>query len=238
VNIELLELAAVHLGDVLDEVVFLGGATVELWISDEAASEVRATADVDVMVEVTSREQYRQFEVRLEERGFRHDQESGVICRFRHVESELILDAMPLDPAVLGFANDRQREAVRHAVARELPSGTLIRVVTPPHLMATKLEAFRNRGRGDFLGSRDFQDVVALIDGRGELVDEVVGSERTLREYLAAELARIRDEPLFLSGVAGALPPDAASQGRVELVIVPRIDALIDATQRTRGAEP
>lgn len=46
-NVRMLELAAEHLGDLLDEVVFVGGATVELWITDEDIfrdTESQATA--------------------------------------------------------------------------------------------------------------------------------------------------------------------------------------------------
>ncbi len=35
-SIPLLELAAAHLGDLLPEVTFVGGATVVLWITDPA----------------------------------------------------------------------------------------------------------------------------------------------------------------------------------------------------------
>jgi len=227
VNVELLELTAATLGDLREDVVFVGGATVELWITDEAAPEVRATYDVDVIVEVVTRDDYRAFEVRLGERGFRHDQASGVICRFRHLETSLVLDAMPLDPKVLGFENRWQRDAVSRAVERQLPSGQRIRVITPPYLLATKLEAFRNRGRGDFLGSRDFGDVVALIDGRPELVAEVRAADSELRKCLAFDFNRLRSEPLFRGGLAGTVPPDPASQGRVELVLLPRINELI-----------
>jgi hypothetical protein len=44
--------------------------------------------------------------------------------------------------------------------------------------LATKIEAFNGRGHEDFLGSRDFGDMISLIDGREELVAEVQRSER------------------------------------------------------------
>lgn len=53
-NVGLLELAAKHLGGLLSEVAFVGGATVELWITDDAAPEFRPTDDVDVIVEITT----------------------------------------------------------------------------------------------------------------------------------------------------------------------------------------
>ncbi|HVE68315.1 MAG TPA: hypothetical protein VNB64_07020 [Solirubrobacteraceae bacterium] len=40
-SIDLLELAADALGPLLDEVVFVGGATVTLWITDPGAPPVR-----------------------------------------------------------------------------------------------------------------------------------------------------------------------------------------------------
>jgi hypothetical protein len=48
-TIELLELAHGALGKLVDEVVFVGGATVALWITDPAAPPVRVTEDVDVI---------------------------------------------------------------------------------------------------------------------------------------------------------------------------------------------
>jgi hypothetical protein len=51
-NLHLLEAAVGHLTPLLDEVVFVGGATVEPWITDTGAPPLRATADVDIAVEV------------------------------------------------------------------------------------------------------------------------------------------------------------------------------------------
>ena len=115
-NIRMLELAAEQLGNLLSEVVFVGGATVELWITDEAAPEFRPTDDVDVIVEITTRRDYHRFERRVREVGFEHDQESGVICRFREPESGLLLDVMPTEASILGFENRWQAAAFPHAV--------------------------------------------------------------------------------------------------------------------------
>jgi hypothetical protein len=48
-SIELLERAAEDLAPFLDDVVFVGGATVTLWMTDPAAAEPRPTKDVDVV---------------------------------------------------------------------------------------------------------------------------------------------------------------------------------------------
>ena len=53
-NIEMLARAAEALGELKDEVVFVGGAVVELFITDPAAPRPRFTQDVDVVVEVAT----------------------------------------------------------------------------------------------------------------------------------------------------------------------------------------
>jgi hypothetical protein len=65
VSLPLLELAAEHLGELLPEVAFVGGATVALWITDPAAPPVRPTNDVDVIVEVATTSEFHSFEERL-----------------------------------------------------------------------------------------------------------------------------------------------------------------------------
>jgi hypothetical protein len=52
VSIPLLELAASKLGVLADELVFVGGATIALWITDPAVPPTRATDDVDVICDV------------------------------------------------------------------------------------------------------------------------------------------------------------------------------------------
>jgi len=87
-TIEMLERGADALGPLIeDEVAFVGGATIALWATDQAAAEFRPTDDVDVIVGVTSRIAYYRFEERLRDLGFVNDDESGLTCRFRHRRS-------------------------------------------------------------------------------------------------------------------------------------------------------
>ena len=65
VNLAMVKQVAELLGPLLPKVVFLGGAATGLLITDEAAPEVRATKDVDVIVEILSRSDYYQLEETL-----------------------------------------------------------------------------------------------------------------------------------------------------------------------------
>ncbi len=185
-SIELLEQAASALGKMTDEVVFLGAATLVLWISDPAAPLPRPTADVDVVVvEVTSLGGFYEMEEKLRRAGFRD--EETVLGRFLFGINDAQLDVIPADAAILGFKNWWQRASLPSAVDRTLPSGKEISCLPAPNLLATKLEAFSERGREDYVGSPDFEDIVALIDGRAELYDEVVAANPDLRAYISGD---------------------------------------------------
>lgn len=225
-SVVLLERAAEALGELRDEVVFLGGASVSLWITDPAAPAPRPTKDVDVVVEVASHPDLQRFEARLRDHRFREARESGIICRWEHADDEeLLLDVMPTDPALLGFENQWQAAGVPSAEEHELPSGRRIRAVAPPYLVATKVEAFAGRGNGDHMVSRDLEDIVLLMDGRATIVEEVAAAPSELRRYLAAELGGLLDEPRFVDAVYMFLRPDPASQARAESVVLPRLRA-------------
>lgn len=226
-SIALLEQAAGALGSSLcEEVVFIGGACIVLWLTDPSSPSPRPTKDVDVIVGVRSRLGYEQFSERMRARSFSEDMQSSVICRWRHDRAEVLLDTMPDNPAILGFASPCQAAALAHAVERELPSGAVIRAASAPYLLATKIEAFNDRGRDDVIVSRDFEDIITLIDGRAELPEEVRAAPSAVRAYLAAQLAELRGTPDFLLNVAAMLRPDPASQARAETVVLPRIDRI------------
>lgn len=230
---ELLERGARALGPLVEQVAFVGGATITLWITDVGAPPPRPTKDVDVVIEVTTPTAFHDFQVRLRARGFREDIDSGVICRWRFDAGdevdELILDAMPAAGGLLGFDNPWQTAAMPHAARRTLPSGAGIRAITPPYLVATKLAAFEDRGDGDHLGSSDLEDIVMLTDGREELAGEIATASADVHAFIAEQVAALLDEPRFVDAIYGFLPGDDASQARAETIVLPRLRAIAES---------
>lgn len=112
-NIERVIAVASQLEELVQEVVFVGGAAAELLVTDPAVGDIRATIDVDVIVEVTTLAKYYNFQERLRSKGFRESMEDGVICRWR--SKEILLDVMLTDEQVLGFSNKWCIDAVRYA---------------------------------------------------------------------------------------------------------------------------
>jgi len=179
-NLELLKIAARLLRPLLDELVFVGGCTTGLLITDEAAGDVRPTFDVDAIAEITSYAEYTVFSERLRKLGFSEDSSKGApICRWRKGQTKL--DVMPLDENILGFSNRWYRSAMDYAQEHEMEKDLRIRVVTAAYFCATKLEAFKGRGKGDYLSSHDLEDLIGVVDGRSELLDELRAAPEDVR---------------------------------------------------------
>jgi len=213
----MLELAARGLGPLTDEVVFLGGCATGLLITDAAAPPIRETKDVDVIVEISSRHDYHSLSEKLRGRGFREDQSEGApVCRW--IYQSLMIDVMPTDESILGFSNRWYPDAMRTAEQVQLPGGSVIHMVTAPFFLATKLEAFYGRGNGDFMASHDLEDLIAVIDGRASIVQEVSACVE-LRPYLAREFAKLLENDAFQDALPGHLPGDAASQARAAWIL-------------------
>jgi hypothetical protein len=216
-NLPLLEEAAAKLKPFLNEIVFVGGVTLGLLITDSAAPAIRGTNDVDVIAEILTYPDYIAFSERLRQAGFSEDTgEAPLACRWRH--QRLILDVLPLDGKVLGYTNRWYESALNFAQRITLPSGLAIRVITAPYFLGTKMEAFRGRGQNDFLGSHDLEDFVAVIDGRNTIVAEIAAAPPELRQYLSEVAQALLRDPRFLEVLPGFVYGDAASQERVPLI--------------------
>jgi len=198
-NLPMLEDAVCKLAPFLEEIVFVGGVTLGLLITDEAAAPIRGTTDVDVIAEIVTYADYIAFSERLRQAHFTED--TGLTCRWHN--GSLTLDILALNKEVLGFTNIWYEPALRHASSVTLRGGQAIRVITAPFFLATKMEAFRGRGRMDFQASHDLEDFVAVIEGRDTLLQEIAASPESLRAYLAEAARTLLAESRFLDVLPG-----------------------------------
>jgi hypothetical protein len=213
-NLPLLEHAASKLTPFLDEIVFVGGVTLGLLITDIAAAPIRGTNDVDVIAEITTYVDYIAFSERLRVVHFTEDaSEEPIACRW-HING-LTLDVLPLSKDVLGYTNIWYEGALKSATSLRLPGGQSIRVITAPFFLGTKMEAFHGRGKNDFLASHDLEDFVAVIEGRPSILQEIAECELDLRVYLARAARSLLNGQRFLA----VLPGYVLDEGRVPLII-------------------
>jgi predicted nucleotidyltransferase len=211
----MVESVARSLGSLCDRFVFIGGSATGLLITDNARPPVRATKDVDLITEVASLVNYYELQDELKRIGFRED--SNVICRWRI--GELMVDVMPTQDVSLGFTNRWYARASREANQFRLPSGVYVRLVSPPLFIATKLEAFHDRGRGDYGASHDMEDIVTVVDGRHELGSEVSRCDDDLRSYIVDEIDALLGDKQFVDTLSWHFAGDTANQARVPEVI-------------------
>ncbi|HAA45276.1 MAG: hypothetical protein XD36_3199 [Halomonas sp. 54_146] len=223
VHVAMIAKVAQALGDdLLPHVAFVGGCTTGLLLTDDFAREqVRHTDDVDLIVHVVGYMGMHELEEMLRKRGFSHSlDEDDPICAMKL--DELRVDFMPDTEHAYGFTNRWYAEALSTAQPFLLTNTVTIRLVQPIYFLATKLEAYKGRGKCDPLESRDIEDLLALVDGREELLAEVAGTSQELRTYLAEEFAELLRHPDFEYAVQGT----ALNNPAREALIFERLEIL------------
>jgi predicted nucleotidyltransferase len=201
-NIELLTSIANAMGALREQVVFVGGCATGLLITQPLVADARATEDVDAIVEVVSLARYHALAEQLMAQGFRQTMADNT-PPFRWYWHGMQLDLVPLDEKVLGFANRWYQPGFEAAATATLPSGLVLRHLSAPYFMATKLEAFKDRGNNDVYLSHDLEDVITVVDGREELINELASASPDVRQFVAHTLRGVLRHTDFTNVLPG-----------------------------------
>lgn len=208
-NIIMLQTVANGLGDLRDEMVFVGGAVAELYADNPAASEIRPTLDVDCVIEIGSRLQFAKLEENLRTKGFKND--VSVICRW--IYKDIKVDVMPTDSAVLGFSNRWYEEGIENKITKSLPDKTEVFVFPPEYYLAAKFEAHKGRGGNDLRQSHDFEDIIYILDNCPGILDNINNSNTKVRIYLKEECQNLLDNQDIIEGIESSLPYGSGEEG-------------------------
>ncbi len=202
------------LEELANEVVFVGGATVALY-ADRPSGEARPTDDVDILVELMHYRDYAAIEERLRSKGFTNDTESGVICRYR--VQGIIVDVMPTGENTLGFTNSWYEQGYATAVPHALDEHCSIKIFHPVYFLATKMEAFNNRGGGDGRWSSDFEDIVYVLNNRNSIWEELQATDAAVKAYLKEQFRLQLENEYFGEWVSMHLEQN--EQRRLRMII-------------------
>ncbi|OYT92783.1 MAG: hypothetical protein CFE43_06880 [Burkholderiales bacterium PBB3] len=192
------------MGSLRDQVVFVGGCATGLLVDDANLMDVRPTEDVDAIVEVASLAAYHRLAEQLMARGFKQTMADNT-PPFRWFWNRMQLDLVPLDEKVLGFANRWYRVGFEAALTVELADGLLLRHLSAPHFLATKFEAFRDRGQNDVYLSHDLEDIMTVIEGRSTIASEVSAAASEVRKHIRGSVAGLLEMPAFHNALPGLL---------------------------------
>jgi predicted nucleotidyltransferase len=216
-NINMLQTVARGLGDLRDEMVFVGGAVAELYADDPASSDIRPTRDVDCTIELNSYREHTELEEELRTKGFANDTSRGApICRW--IYQDIKVDVMPTDENVLGFNNQWYPGGVGNKITKTLPNGTEIFVFSPEYYLASKFEAHNDRGGEDLRQSHDFEDIIYILDNCTSILEDIRNADEDVKNYLKTECERLFANDGLSEGIESALPYGSDSD-RVEIIV-------------------
>lgn len=199
-NITRLKAVSNALNPLNKDVVFVGGAVLSLY-ADKPIIDVRNTNDIDVIIEVLSYTHRTRVEDRLRAIGFHHDVESGIVCRYKI--QGLIVDIMPTNDPSIGFHNIWYADAFAHSIPVDLDGMTTIKIPTAPYYIATKIEAFKSRGKYDGYSSHDFEDIIFILQNRTDIWKEMETSDTKLKQYLLKSFQDLLNQTLIFDWIEG-----------------------------------
>lgn len=207
---------AYSLKHLLKDVVFVGGSVVNLYSTVEAVTEIRQTDDIDCVVKTVLRSDYNKFESEIRKLGFQNDfSENAPLCRY--IYKGIKVDFMPTEGEILGFENKWYKDGFNNAVSYKFKDGTEIRIFKPEYFLASKLDAFWDRGKKDMRFSKDFEDIVYLFNSRKELLSELRESDSQVLEFIKNKLKYFNTNPDTDEGIIAVLPYGSGSN-RVEYI--------------------
>lgn len=184
---------------------FVGGAMISIYADDPAADDVRPTKDIDLSLTLESYGAWAKLQEDLAALGFSPDQHSKVICRFTY--EDVTVDIMPDDEKVIGFSNPWYRPGLQKVKAYSLPDGPDINILPLPYFIATKFSAFHGRGKGNYVTSHDFEDIIYLTDNARAIVEQISEADADVKNYLRGEYQAIWDNGNRTEIISCHLPP-------------------------------
>jgi predicted nucleotidyltransferase len=182
-----------HLGELNSQVVYVGGSAVHFLVPQPLTPGLRHTEDVDLIVPLRKYHEIQSFSEAMRKLGFVEWPEDGVICRWK--VAGIVVDVMPIGEAAFGFANRWYPQVVQDAIEQEVEPGLHCRFPSLPTYLATKLEAFSDRGGGDYWGDSDFEDIVVILAYCREVIELIERAPEPVRTYIVSEAKNMLNQP-------------------------------------------
>lgn len=220
-NEEALCYAAGRLKDLNDQVVYVGGRIVGLLMTDFVEDDVRPTFDIDVAfdLEATAITAHYTLQKKLESLGFKA--EGSINCRY--IFGELVLDVMYTDGALQGLDSTWYQAGFDNAIEVQVKDRT-IKILNAVYFIATKLEAFTDRAyeSNDYWDCKDLEDIINVINGRPELLDELRDSPVNVVQFIATYFRKLFNDPKWLDAIK-AIARDERSRS----IVLSAIESII-----------
>jgi len=187
INLQVVALVATALKELLSQMVFVGGATLSLYIDDIVVDEIRTTSDIDMTIQLAGFAEWVKMQERLAQLGFSPDPERQAICGYLY--KGISVDIMPSEDGPIGKSNTWYKPGFDYLQTVKVEN-TEVKILSAPYFLATKFEAFHDRG-GDYRTSHDFEDIIFVMDYRTTIAEEILSADSKVKLFLKNELSKI-----------------------------------------------
>ena len=214
-NIDRIQVIAAGLKELARESIFIGGACVQFYVLNPKLRDFRPTRDIDCIVKIGSYSEFNRFSGRLRELGFTHDtSENAPIVRW--IFKDILVDTIPDESTIAGFRKIPWfKEGRTHAILKELPSGIKIHILPLSYFLATKLDASKDRGSGDYLVNHDLEDIINIIDGNDSLT-EILSAPLNVKNYIIRSFSELLKDPDFKRSISGHIGFESSAAERAK----------------------
>lgn len=191
INLKVVEKVAMTLAELNDEVIYVGGAIVSLYVTDEAAEQPRPTKDIDISVKISTYREMDELREKLAVKKIYPAPMESIL--YRYIYEDILIDFIPYEATSLGPTNRWLKPGFKKAYPCKIGK-TEIKILPVSLFLATKWEAFKNRG-GDPRMSHDFEDILYVIDNNINLIDEVIKADKDVQLFLKEMCQEILNHP-------------------------------------------
>jgi predicted nucleotidyltransferase len=203
INNAIIERVANALGELNEKVIYVGGATVSLYINDPAADDVRPTKDVDISIKVASFVELEDIREQLTDKGFIQSSDLDVICRFKL--EDILVDVMATKPIAWAPANPWFEKGFEKLEKTKVNDIT-IQIMPITFFLASKFTAFHDRGGNDPRFSHDLEDIVYILDNRTDWHQILINEpDQEVKEFLINEFRNILTSNKIKEAILGNL---------------------------------
>lgn len=191
-SIQRIKIVKQALGELSQQFIFIGGATIGLYVTRKEIDNARPTKDIDILVETYSLKEYDDIEIALRKKGFANDIESEVICRWilKGVQP-ITVDIMYPNPKKFGFTNKWYKHGIENAINLQLDKVNTIRLFSAVYFVASKIDAYNHRGDEDCRFDNDFSDIVYIIGNRESFLEELKGSKEDVKSFIVEGIRQL-----------------------------------------------
>ena len=203
INIAVVAEIAEALKDIKQDMVFVGGAIISLYTDDPAADEIRPTQDVDMTINILNLGHWEEVQKKLSELGFQPDPFGHAICSYKY--NDIPVDIMATEDGPLGPSNRWYKVGFKNLWNVKVKDQE-IKILSAPCYLATKFEAFKNRGN-DYRTSHDIEDIIYVIDNRIDIVSEITEGEPSILLFIREQLQIIINKGILKEVIVSHIHP-------------------------------